>query len=128
MIEIYKKVVLHNYASFNGRIRRKEYLAFILTHILLVVMLNKIDNVAKLTFEETKIGALGLIYNLFVLIPLIGATVRRMHDVGKSGLYALIPFYNVILICTGGEEGTNRYSEDPIDEMEYLRELGKDLN
>ncbi|MCV2485472.1 DUF805 domain-containing protein [Flavobacterium sp. SH_e] len=128
MIEIYKKVVLHNYASFNGRIRRKEYLAFILVHIILVIILNKIDNVAKLTFGEVEMGALELTYNLFVLIPLIGATVRRMHDVGKSGLYVLIPFYNVILLCTGGEEGTNRYGEDPIDEMDYLRELGKDLN
>lgn len=128
MIEIYINLVLRHYLNFRGRVRRKDYFAFLLIHIILVISLNKIYNNAQLTFKDTEIGMLGLIYNLFVLLPLIGATVRRMHDLGKNGLYALIPFYDIVLICTGGDEGINKYGEDPIDEMEYLRELGKDLN
>jgi len=39
--------------------------------------------------------------------------VRRMHDVGVSGWFALVPFYNLILACTEGEKGDNKYGANP---------------
>jgi len=56
---------------------------------------------------------LSNIYNLAVLIPGIAVGVRRMHDVGKSGWFLLIPIYNLILACTDGEKGSNLYGLDP---------------
>lgn len=53
------------------------------------------------------------IYSLAVLIPGIAVAIRRMHDVGKSGWYILIPIYNLILACTDGDKGQNEYGADP---------------
>jgi uncharacterized membrane protein YhaH (DUF805 family) len=36
-----------------------------------------------------------------------------MHDVNKSGWFILIPIYNLILYCTAGTEGPNKYGSDP---------------
>jgi uncharacterized membrane protein YhaH (DUF805 family) len=50
---------------------------------------------------------------LGTLIPSIAVGVRRMHDVGKSGWFLLIPIYNLVLACTDGEQGPNQYGSDP---------------
>jgi uncharacterized membrane protein YhaH (DUF805 family) len=39
--------------------------------------------------------------------------VRRMHDVGKSGWFILIPIYNLVLACTEGDHGDNEYGANP---------------
>jgi len=36
-----------------------------------------------------------------------------MHDVGKSGWYMLIPFYNLYLAILEGDKGPNEYGADP---------------
>jgi uncharacterized membrane protein YGL010W len=56
---------------------------------------------------------ISLVIGLALLIPSIAVAVRRMHDVGKSGWYCLIPFYNLVLACTEGNSGTNQYGADP---------------
>jgi uncharacterized membrane protein YhaH (DUF805 family) len=33
-----------------------------------------------------------------LITPLISCGARRMHDVGKSGWFQLIPFYNLYLL------------------------------
>tara|TARA_B110000459_G_scaffold179685_1_gene205868 strand:- start:986 stop:1153 length:168 start_codon:yes stop_codon:yes gene_type:complete len=48
-----------------------------------------------------------------VLIPGIAVAVRRMHDVGKSGWFILIPIYNIILAFTDGDSGDNKYGPNP---------------
>ena len=47
------------------------------------------------------------------LLPSIAVGIRRMHDVGKSGWFILIPIYNIILAATEGQAGGNEYGEDP---------------
>jgi uncharacterized membrane protein YhaH (DUF805 family) len=39
--------------------------------------------------------------------------VRRAHDCGRSGWFLLIPFYNVWLFFESGEQGANRFGDDP---------------
>ena len=56
---------------------------------------------------------LGTIYRLGVIIPSIAVGIRRMHDVGKSGWFLLIPIYNFILAVSDGEVGENQYGSDP---------------
>ena len=77
-------------------------------------MFNLIINFG-LTFVDILFGTgvLSTIYILAVLIPSIAVSVRRMHDVGKSGWFYLIPIYNLILALTEGERQTNIYGEDP---------------
>ncbi|CAD0001927.1 DUF805 domain-containing protein [Flavobacterium chungangense] len=119
MIEWYKKVVFENYANFNGRARRKEYWMFFLMHIIIVFVL---AFVAGLISPALMI--IINIYSLAVLVPIIGVGVRRMHDVGKSGWFILIPIYSLILACTEGDKGTNEYGPDPKNDFSEINEIG----
>ncbi len=100
--------VLKNYATFEGRARRSEYWYFVLFSIIISIALIFVDGALG-----SEIGIVGLVFSLGTLIPSIAVAVRRMHDVGKSGWYILIPIYNLILACTNGQTGSNEYGEDP---------------
>lgn len=98
--------VLQNYATFSGRARRSEYWYFFLFNCVAAFVIGFIGGLTQIYF-------LGIIYSLAVFIPGIAVGVRRMHDVGKSGWFLLIPIYNLILAFTEGEKGTNQYGVDP---------------
>ncbi len=98
--------VLKNYAKFDGRARRAEYWYFTLFSTLISVLLSIVVYTSGVMYLDS-------IYSLAVFIPSLAVGVRRMHDVGKSGWYLLIPIYNLILACTPGEVGSNQYGEDP---------------
>jgi uncharacterized membrane protein YhaH (DUF805 family) len=42
----------------------------------------------------------GNVLSIFFLIPSITAGVRRLHDVGKSGWFYLVPIYNIVLLAS----------------------------
>tara|TARA_B100000963_G_scaffold327351_1_gene315037 strand:- start:162 stop:497 length:336 start_codon:yes stop_codon:yes gene_type:complete len=98
--------VLKQYADFNGRARRSEYWYFTLFNILIYFAIEFISALIGLP-------SLGALYSLAVLIPGIAVAVRRMHDVGKSGWFVLIPIYNLILAVTDGDAGENKYGPNP---------------
>jgi uncharacterized membrane protein YhaH (DUF805 family) len=96
----------NKYADFNGRARRAEFWQFYLFMIIALVVLGGIG--ALIHFPAlVGIGYLGL------LVPYFAVAARRMHDVGKSGWFILIPLYNLILTFTDGDKGTNEYGPDP---------------
>lgn len=105
--------VLKNYAVFTGRARRKEYWYFVLFNFIFGFVFGFLDGILGTLDVETGFGLFGTIYNLGVLVPAIAVGVRRMHDVGKSGWYLLIPIYNFILAVTEGEAEENEYGPDP---------------
>jgi len=52
--------------------------------------------VVGIAFGENGQNALTLI----TLLPTIAVSIRRMHDVGKSGWFILIPIYNIVLLAS----------------------------
>ena len=98
--------VLQNYATFSGRARRSEYWFFVLFNLIISFVFGFVCGLMQ-------VPQLAIIYTLAVLIPSIAVAVRRMHDVGKSGWFLLIPIYNLILACTEGVKGDNEYGADP---------------
>ena len=102
-------IVWRKYAQFTGRARRSEYWYFTLFNIL--AMFAWIMVIAIIRIET--LGILFALYILAAVLPTLAVRVRRMHDVGKSGWYIFIPFYNLLLSCTEGDLGPNRYGEDP---------------
>ena len=52
--------------------------------------------VVGIAFGENGQNALILV----TLLPTIAVSIRRMHDVGKSGWFILIPIYNVVLLAS----------------------------
>jgi len=79
-----------------------------------------LDNLFKTTVAGLPYGAVYYIYALAVFLPGLAVTVRRLHDVGKTGamvFIALIPLVGAIwllvLECTEGTRGDNQYGPDP---------------
>ena len=74
--------------------------------------------VDRFVFEQSY--GLSTLYSLAVLIPGIAVSVRRLHDVGKSGwmlLIALIPIIGtiwlIVLYLSDSEPGENEYGPSP---------------
>ena len=100
------------YATFSGRARRSEYWYFFLLNMLVSL------------FGGALLPPMAGIYALAVIIPTIAVGVRRLHDIGKSGVYylvGLIPMIGTILLivwmCQEGQSGDNEYGPDPKAEL-----------
>jgi len=112
--------VVKNYAGFSGRARRKEYWMFALFNMIFIIVAMILDNILGLTVGELPYGVFYFLYALDVLIPGLAVSVRRLHDVGKSGwmiLIALIPIVGAIwllvLMVTDSNPGENQYGANP---------------
>ena len=110
---LYYFKAFQNFLNFNGRARRKEYWYFTLFHVIFAVII-------AILSEAVQVPLLYSLYFLVALIPALALAIRRMHDVGKSGWFVLVPIYNLILACTDGEKGDNQYGMDP--KMNYFTE------
>ncbi len=108
--------VLKKYNVFTGRARRSEYWYFVLVNLFNSFLTSYMDITFGTFDEETKLGYFNTAYALIVLLPNIAVNIRRMHDVGKSGWYMLIPIYNIVLAATPGIVGENQYGSDPKEE------------
>jgi uncharacterized membrane protein YhaH (DUF805 family) len=111
---------MKNYATFTGRARRSEYWFFYLFYFIFLVMAVILDNLLGITIEDTGIGPLYFVSILAMIIPGLAVTVRRLHDVGKSGWFyfiVLIPIIGsiwlLVLMVTDGQPGRNKYGKNP---------------
>jgi len=124
-------MALKKYAQFNGRSRRKEYWMFILFNMAFAIVAMLLDNVLGLANETVGYGPIYGIYSLAVFIPGLAVSVRRLHDVNKSGwmlLIALIPLIGaiwlIVLLATDGTKGPNQYGPDPKNLDNELDQIG----
>ncbi len=108
------------YAVFSGRSRRKEYWYFYLFYILFIFVLSFIDVMIGTYDEVVEIGLFGGVFVLFMLIPLLATSVRRLHDTDRSGwwlLINLIPLIGVIVFTVftlqDSKPGENQYGSSP---------------
>jgi DNA-binding CsgD family transcriptional regulator len=83
------RVCLIKYADFTGRASRPEFWWFTLFVILAA---------GALTYLSEMLGGVFLIATL---LPLLAAGTRRLHDIGRSGvwqLFLLVPVAGVVLV------------------------------
>ncbi len=78
-----------NYAEFEGRVGREVYWRFILFVSIIFVLLSLFDLLLKTPF-------LIVLFVFLMLSPLIGLSVRRLHDIGQSGWLLIIGFVPII--------------------------------
>ncbi len=132
LFDWFKKVVVKNYANFEGRARRKEYWSFILVYMMIYLPLY-IFTIVSMASENPGFGIAGILLVIFALgmfIPNLAVAVRRLHDVNKSGwfiLIGLIPLvglYLLVLMFTEGTNGPNEYGKDPKNFNEEINEIG----
>jgi uncharacterized membrane protein YhaH (DUF805 family) len=120
--------VLKNYANFNGRASRKEYWFFVLFNAIFAIAAMILDNLLGLAIQDVGYGPLYIVYVLATLVPGIAVSVRRLHDIGKSGWYFLLAFIpcvgGIILLIfdlTPGDTGDNEFGPDPYAFSETYR-------
>lgn len=111
---------LKQYVDFSGRARRKEYWMFFLFNWIFSLILGIFDGVLGLSSADIGLGLLGSMYSLAVFLPGLAVSVRRLHDIGKSGwnfLFILIPIVGAIMLlvwlCTDSESNRNEWGENP---------------
>lgn len=133
MIDWWKKVLLDNYANFEGRARRAEFWNFVLFNFLLQLTVLILSIIFIFLGGFLLWGLLGL-YNLAIFIPNLAVIVRRLHDTGKSGwLYfiAFIPLGGILLIvflALEGDRGANKYGPDPKQlGRSQIEQIGKEF-
>jgi uncharacterized membrane protein YhaH (DUF805 family) len=114
-------LVLKRYAEFTGRSRRKEYWMYTLYSIVIYLVLY-IAGLVTLMRGNIYMVFFGLafVYALAVLVPGLAVSVRRLHDIGKSGwfiLLCLIPLVGgvivLVLMCLDSTPGDNQYGPNP---------------
>ena len=112
--------VFKQYLDFSGRARRKEYWMFVLFHFIALFLLMLIDTTIGTTVGEEGVGFFYLVYLVLAIIPSIAVSVRRLHDLGKSGVWFLINFipfigaiWFLILTCMEGQSKPNQWGENP---------------
>lgn len=96
------RICFKKYQNTKGRASRSEYWWF----YLFCIFLNIIACIIDLAIEESIFTNL---VGILLICPSITVGVRRLHDIGKSGWYLLIPIYNIYLLCLPSQENENMY-------------------
>jgi len=126
---------LRRYADFRGRSGREEFWLFMLFNYIVAMAYGAALGLIFLLFalmdmrESDMIDALTFLlvpwalYSLYLFVPALAVTVRRLHDTDRSGwhiLLGLIPLVGSIFLmlwyATRGTAGPNRYGAPPADE------------
>lgn len=106
-----------NYVNFSGRAARSEYWWWVLFVMLVNLLTGFIDN--ELIGGQAAI--FSLVALLVLLLPGLAVTVRRLHDIGRTGwwlLILLVPFIGPVVMLVfaliPGEAGANRFGPNPL--------------
>lgn len=122
--------VFNKYATFTGRARRSEYWWFAVCYFGLTFLLNigqmgmmiQVLSGEMLPNDPSYLLMLmaGVVIGLGLFLPALAVTVRRFHDIGKSGwniLWAAIPLVGAIIVlvwmCQDSDVVANKYGESP---------------
>ena len=109
-----------NYSKFSGRARRSEYWYVCLANVIISL----IFSLGSALISEIFFYYVSVAYSLVTFIPQLSLSVRRLHDIGKSGhtlwlLFTMIvPIVNIVIsimlivfCCKDSDKCPNKYGE-----------------
>lgn len=107
---------LKNYVNFEGRATRKQFWIFSLWIFLFSFVALIIDFIIGTDAFISNYGLVSSIFGLATFLPCLAIAIRRLHDIGKNGLWVLINLIPVIgfvilvvLFCKRGDPEENEY-------------------
>ncbi|AXK80031.1 DUF805 domain-containing protein [Pseudolabrys taiwanensis] len=106
-----------NYLTFSGRAPRSEFWFWVLFEVLVSIVANILD-VAIFPFSD--VSPLNAIVSVALFLPSLAVSVRRLHDIDRTGWWVLISLtvIGVVLLliwnCLRGTIGANRFGPDPL--------------
>src|SRR5262245_44590237 len=102
-----------NYVNFSDRATRLEYWYFVV-FLSIVGIVTAVIDIGFL--GATDIGPTNALFSLATFLPCLAVSIRRLHDIGRTGWWVLLAFLPIIgfiiLIvwwCQRGEPGPNAY-------------------
>jgi uncharacterized membrane protein YhaH (DUF805 family) len=122
---------LLRYFEFWGRTSRAQYWTYQLLMLAAIAAAVLADVGAIRTgFEQEHIGLIVAFVTIFHYVPTITTTVRRLHDIGKSGWWYLLCFVPlggfVVLfwMFRRGDTGDNGYGPPPSADFDGGEDAG----
>jgi uncharacterized membrane protein YhaH (DUF805 family) len=106
-----------NFANSAGRASRSEYWYWTLFSLLIDVVSLAAD---RAFFPTSEWGPIGIATSLWLLLPSVAVSMRRLHDINRTGYWVLLVFTIVGLIpiiiwaLQKGTDGDNDYGPDPL--------------
>ena len=79
------KLGFQRYFDFSGRSTRAEYWWWVLFTFLAAIVLTIVDNILGTNSEDGGGGLITGLWGLATFIPGLAVTIRRLHDINKSG-------------------------------------------
>lgn len=111
------------YLKSHGRASRREFWSFnIILYVLLggPIIYSQVVS-SNQAFLQSYSGPTYTSSEWFILLvcflPLLMVWIRRMHDIGKSGWWCLVPVANYFLALKKSDEGENQYGEPAKDDI-----------
>ena len=90
------KIVIFNYCNFKGRARRSEFWFFKLTIYIFNLLYLSIFQIIHNITKNKPAFIILIIINVIFIVPSISVSVRRLHDVSKSGFFYFLNFIPLI--------------------------------
>mgnify|MGYP002627209856 CR=1 FL=1 len=109
------KTAFSKYAVFDGRARRSEFWYFTLFIFILDAVVWLLAHLVSAKFGNT----LTTLVSLAILLPSLGVSVRRLHDIGKGGWWILLVITvigTLLLIfwwAQDSQDGENEFGPNP---------------
>lgn len=100
-----------NYLDFSGRARRSEYWYFTTLHNVLLLIIYLAYKLQLASTPITVISAIAI--ELIFFVPSYSVSVRRLHDVNKTGWYVFIPILLLIYSFFDSDINENKYGYNP---------------
>ena len=105
MVTYYLHALTHM-VDLAGRMTRRAYWYFLLMVLALSCLAISVDSAVLLSAltdgtPEIRIGTMTITFGALNALPIFSASVRRLHDVGKSGwwmLLNLVPFVGSMIL------------------------------
>ncbi len=91
-------LALRRLFCFKGRSQRKEYWAYVLFSCLFI-LLSDVLIIVGMFGHWIQMGTLLIVYNSLVGLLIYPLLVRRLHDIGLSGRWIIIPFVLSLISC-----------------------------
>jgi uncharacterized membrane protein YhaH (DUF805 family) len=106
-----------NYVGFSGRACRSEFWYWALAMLIFGIATAAFDYVV---FSDNEYGPVNTIFSLATFLPGLAMSIRRLHDIDRTGWWWLIVFtlIGIFLLlywaCVRGTPGPNRFGADPL--------------
>lgn len=105
--------------SYKGRLRRRDYALLLIASVVMlavsyvgliwVIVADGGDDGANLVAFVPLLYLVALALVAFICLQ----TAKRLHDIGWSGWFCLVPYIQLPLLFIEGERGENRYGAAP---------------